>query len=57
MTELIPILLFVGILAFAGGLIFAGTLNKIVSARQDCPLCWESIPANVEYCPKCKRKL
>lgn len=57
MGEVIPILVVVGVLGIAGGILVAGALNKVVHARQDCPLCWESIPAGVAYCPKCKRKL
>ena len=57
MGEVVPILVVLGVLGLAGGILFAGTLNKVVNARQDCPLCWESIPAGVETCPKCHRKL
>lgn len=57
MGELIPILVVAVILAFAGGVLCAGALNKVVHARQDCPLCWESIPTGIEYCPKCNCKL
>lgn len=57
MGDSIPILIILAVLGIAGGVLIAGTLNKIVHSRQDCPICWESIPTGVEYCPKCKRKL
>ena len=46
-----------GILGLAGGLLLAGTLNTLVHSRKDCPICWQSIPANAEVCPQCKAKL
>jgi predicted amidophosphoribosyltransferase len=57
MSSVFFILLILGILALAGGVLFGGVLNSVVHSRKDCPLCWESIPASAEICPKCKAKL
>lgn len=57
MADIFFLLLILGILALAGGLLFGGILNKVVRASKDCPLCWESIPADAAACPKCKAKL
>lgn len=50
-------LVILAVLGLAAGLLFAGGLNKIVHSRKDCPMCWESIPAKAEVCPKCHAKL
>lgn len=57
MVAVTPVLLILAILGLAAGLLIAGALNKVVNSRQDCPICWESIPAGVERCPKCNAKL
>ncbi len=57
MSDILLILLVLGIFGLAGGVIFGDALNRIVHSRKDCPLCWQSIPADAEVCPKCKRKL
>jgi hypothetical protein len=57
MSNVLFILIILGILALAAGLFFGGVLDAIVHSRKDCPLCWESIPAKAEICPKCKARL
>lgn len=57
MSDVFLILLVLGVLGLAGGMFFGGVLDKIVHSRKDCPLCWESIPAESEICPNCKAKL
>lgn len=57
MSDVFFILLILGILGLGGGLLLGGVVNKVVHARKDCPLCWESIPTASEACPKCKAKL
>ncbi len=57
MSDIFFVLLVLGILALAGGLLFGGALNKLVHSRKDCSLCWQSIPADVTVCPKCKARL
>jgi predicted amidophosphoribosyltransferase len=57
MSDVFLVLLILGILALAGGVLVGGVLNKVVHSRKDCPLCWQSIPADAMVCPKCKAKL
>ena len=57
MSSVVFILVILGILGLAAGVLFSGILQKLVNTRKDCPLCWESIPAKAEVCPKCHAKL
>lgn len=57
MFAVTPLLLVLVSLGIATGVLLAGGLQKIVNSRQDCPICWQSIPARVERCPKCNSKL
>jgi hypothetical protein len=57
MPSVLFIICILGFLGLAAGLFFGGVLEAIVHSRKNCPLCWESIPANVAVCPKCKGKL
>ncbi len=57
MSDVLYLLLILGILSLGGGLLFGDVLNRLVHSRKDCPLCWQSIPSAAEVCPKCKAKL
>jgi hypothetical protein len=57
MSDAFTILLVLGILGLGAGVVFGGVLDKVVHSRKDCPLCWQSIPADAQVCPKCEAKL
>jgi hypothetical protein len=59
LATFLVVLVFVGLafvpLALGGAA--AQAVDSALDRRDECPLCWESIPANATVCPKCKAKL